>query len=154
MKQTVAAVFVLATAATLLACGTSSEENPAGAAPTEGCAGVAEYFAGVEKVSSSGRSVSILDSMPAPPRAGENIWRIKLSQSDGAPIDNAAINVVPWMPKHQHGSPPPGVTALGQGEYELKPIIFIMPGVWDVTMDVSVNDQPAESIVFKFCIDG
>ena len=113
LKQILAALIVLGGATLTAACGTDAGQSTPHDGGAQSCAGPTAYFAGIAKVSPSGLSVSILDSIPAPPRAGENTWKVKLSQSDGTAIEGATINVEPWMPKHQHGSPPPCVNALG-----------------------------------------
>jgi hypothetical protein len=47
-----------------------------------------------------------------------------------------------FMPVHGHGTPaPPTIAQAGDG-YRISDFIFSMPGTWNVTLKVTLDDQP------------
>ncbi len=100
---------------------------------------------------------TLMTANPAPPIRGDNSWTIQLNQMNGAatgaPIDGADLQVTPFMPDHGHPSAktvriePTGVP----GQYELSPINFWMPGLWETTIDVA-SPSGNDVVVFRFCI--
>ncbi|WP_319546338.1 hypothetical protein [Ruegeria conchae] len=46
------------------------------------------------------------------------------------------------MPAHQHGmNYTPKVTALDGGTFRVDDMLFHMPGLWELQVDVDINDQ-------------
>ena len=46
------------------------------------------------------------------------------------------------MPAHQHGmNYTPKVTALGGGAFRVDDMLFHMPGLWELRVDVDINGQ-------------
>lgn len=79
-------------------------------------------------------------SEPDPPRAGENLFEVTVKGRDGAPIDDAVVTVVFFMPAMPAMSMPAmrTETALspdGNGVYRGRGEVM-SPGRWDVTVDV------------------
>lgn len=99
--------------------------------------------------------VKFVEAVPAPPARFDNTWTVELLDMDGAPMPDMAIEVTPFMPDHQHGSTV--VThvepAEVPGQYVLDPVNLHMPGLWDVTIDVTLPDSTTDSVTFTFCID-
>jgi hypothetical protein len=52
-----------------------------------------------------------------------------------------------WMPAMGHGSSPVTVTAQGGGVYSVTKAYFIMPGAWDVRVQIKKNHQLFEQAV-------
>ncbi|HVY25308.1 MAG TPA: FixH family protein [Polyangiaceae bacterium] len=101
-------------------------------------------------------SLKLQKSDPAPPAKGDNTWQIQLVDAHGAPVNDATIDVVPFMPDHGHGtSIHPLVTpdGSGKGQYAISRINLWMPGLWQVTLHVAA-DGAADDIVLGFCITG
>ena len=90
----------------------------------------------------------------APPARGFNTWDIEISTvASVAPVENATLDVYPFMPAHGHGAGievevTPMPTA---GQYELEPINLHMPGVWEVTITAE-SDAGTDIAVFRPCI--
>ncbi len=102
-------------------------------------------------------SFTLVDMQPAPPAREDNAWVIRVNQLAsgvlGPTVDGADMTASPYMPDHGHVSgkaviiEPTGTA----GEYELTPINFKMPGLWETTLDVT---SPAgdDIVVFRVCI--
>ena len=111
------------------------------------------FTAGLEKQGAV-FDVKLMVANPAPPNRGDNDWTIHVNMLSGAaPVSNATIQVTPFMPKHQHGTPvdveiTPGTTA---GEYLLKRVNLWMPGVWETTIELT-SPAGTDAVVYKFCI--
>jgi hypothetical protein len=90
---------------------------------------------------------------PAPPARGENTWVIQLVDVEGEVVDDAALEALPFMPDHGHGSTRVASASRGDDGYELSPLVFFMPGLWRVRLDAQTDlgDDAAE---FFFCIEG
>ncbi len=125
----------------------------------EGCAGdprVTEYQAGMEAKSEDGSiTVSLLDADPAPPAKGDNVWTLKIVDAAGAPVTGATLALQAYMPDHAHSSTVvPEITPAGDGTYTLDPVNLFMPGVWEITVDVSPPGGTVQSVLFTLCILG
>lgn len=113
------------------------------------------YLAGMEKVGEAGYTLTLMDSLPAPPDKGDNVWTVEVKDNGGAPVDGLTIDVDSFMPDHQHGSPIEAVsTSQGDGVYELDPVNLFMPGYWEITVAAMDGETELDSVMFKFCIDG
>jgi hypothetical protein len=112
------------------------------------------YEAGMSRQAEPGAvTVELIESDPAPPVVREdNVWRLRLSDAQGEPLLGAELRVTPYMPKHQHGSAEVVVEELGDGEYELSPIELIMPGVWEIPVNIATADGETSQMTFRFCI--
>jgi hypothetical protein len=84
---------------------------------------------------------------PQPPQRGT--IRVELTVTnvgDGTPRDGLTLDVVPWMPAHNHGtSVVPTVAAEGQGKYLVTGVDLFMPGHWELrtTFSGPVTDHAA-----------
>lgn len=101
-------------------------------------------------------SVRFVDANPAPPTRGNNTFTIILTDKSGAPIDGADIQTKTWMPDHGHGSSidPTARADKTPGGYVIDPVNLFMPGIWQITFDVTEKDETTDSVMFTFCIDG
>lgn len=60
---------------------------------------------------------------------------------DQAPAEGLAIEVVPWMPHHDHGAPTaPSVEEVGGGRYRIRGVAFNMEGEWELRISVSQGE--------------
>lgn len=111
------------------------------------------YALGMQKHGES-ISVAFVDAMPAPPARGDNTWRVRVQDADGAALADATLSVDPFMPDHQHGTSIATHVVATQtpGEYELSPVNLFMPGLWDVTIGVAAEGR-SDAVVFRFCVD-
>jgi hypothetical protein len=116
------------------------------------------FFVGLEKMGTQGKlDFRLISAAPAPPARFDNEWTLQVSQLAngvaGGPITGATISVTPFMPKHGHGSPKDAViTELSTaGQYKLSPVYLSMPGLWEITLDVT-TPSASDSAIFRFCI--
>jgi len=139
-------------------CGSSS---PGPDAPLD-CSkvtGVDLYAAGLEKAGTNAMlDFKLMSADPAPPMRDNNTWVVEIDQMQsgvvGAPMSGLTLDVTPYMPAHQHGTPIEVVitpsTAM-PGQYTLSPVNLWMPGIWQTTIAASTgstNDQ----VAYTFCI--
>jgi hypothetical protein len=148
-------VLAVALASSAGACGGDDHDGSA----TYNCEAETrdeQFLAGMQKLAPGGTLVSLMSAMPAPPGRDDNTWEIDVAR-DGGPVDGATVKVTPFMPDHRHGtSVPVVVTPVAEtpGRYELSPINLWMPGLWEITIDVTPAGGTRDSVVFRFCITG
>ncbi|MFN3331403.1 MAG: FixH family protein [Caldilinea sp.] len=77
-------------------------------------------------------------------------WTLHVETADGAPVENAVIQVSGGMPEHFHGMPTqPRVTQnLGGGDYLVEGMRFQMGGWWTVTFAIDANGVQ-DSVTFN-----
>jgi len=68
-------------------------------------------------------------------------WELVLTDSDGAPVTGANIDLAGGMPAHDHGLPTrPRVTGLEEpGRYRVDGMRFHMPGAWELVLTISLG---------------
>lgn len=158
MRPLLAAALLALTAAACDPADTTGQGGGTTTAPS-GCADdprVQTYSFGLESTSLEGAlTARFLDADPAPPAKGDNVWRLKLEDTTGAPVDDATLSFQATMPDHGHSSTVvPEITFEGDGTYELSPVNLFMPGVWEITLDVSPPAGAVQSVRFTFCVQG
>ncbi len=144
------------------ACGTTSDGGGGGggSAPTSLCdtdPRAMTYAVGLSRTASGGAlTVSFVDATPAPPAENLNTWLVKITDASGAPVTDATIAVKPFMPDMGHGSSiTPEITpASAAGTYQVTLLDLFMPGIWTNTFTITRASDPAQTVVFTFCIDG
>lgn len=66
---------------------------------------------------------------------------------DGAVVEGATVELVPWMPGHAHGiSDTVVVTEIGGGEYEAA-FEYSMPGAWELQIHITSGDVEDDVLV-------
>jgi hypothetical protein len=75
----------------------------------------------------------------------------KATSSAAGPYRDASgdVGVMLWMPAMGHGSSPVTVTAQGGGTYAVTKAYFVMPGDWDVRVQLKQNHQLIEQAVLS-----
>ncbi|MBK8258538.1 MAG: FixH family protein [Polyangiaceae bacterium] len=115
-----------------------------------------DFSPGMMKVGDGGYSVSLLDSVPAPPAEGDNAWTVLVLDPEGNARDGLTIDVYPFMPDHGHGTAVQAVvTPTGSdGTYGIEPLNLFMSGVWVVRLKLIDPETSAELDVvrYAFCI--
>ncbi|MEB2312217.1 MAG: FixH family protein [Sorangiineae bacterium] len=95
--------------------------------------------------SQSGAYLVRYTPIPDPPVTGKNQLTLELTRAKGGAVDDATLEVTPWMPAMGHGSPvQPTVQNLGSGRYSVDDLGYTMPGRWEVQValtDARVVDQ-------------
>jgi hypothetical protein len=125
-----------------------------------GCQGDVRVTPWAPKVSvvskKGGLHFTLVEASPAPPARGDNHWTLRVTDASGAVKPHLALSVEPFMPDHGHGTGVKArVSAQPDGTYAVGPLNLFMPGVWRVTVFVSMNaGRPDDEAVFFFCIAG
>lgn len=65
---------------------------------------------------------------------------------------NINLAIYLWMPSMNHGSSPMQIQLIGPGLYKIRRVYFIMPGEWDLHIQLKVNEQVQDEYVQKFTI--
>ena len=90
---------------------------------------------------------------PAPPARGQNRWTLQVLD-ENTPLDDVALEVIPFMPDHDHGPAQlPSVAPTGDRRFTIDAIDFFMPGLWRVTI-IATADDVEDSVEFYFCVAG
>lgn len=151
---------VVVAAVSLSACGSSTTTTPdAGNGVVIDCthdSRVLQYAPNVSVTSANGALDFILvDSTPAPPARGTNVWSMRITNTSGANQPNMPVNVLPFMPDHGHGtSITASMTANADGTYTVQPLYLFMAGVWRVTFTTMPASGPSDTADFFFCVEG
>ncbi|HVH97254.1 MAG TPA: FixH family protein [Enhygromyxa sp.] len=100
-------------------------------------------------------TVSFVAADPAPPIKGDNTWTLAIADVEGQPLSNLTITAVPWMPDHDHGTPVEATATATEnpGEFVVTPVNLFMSGLWEVTLDIELQDGPSDQVVFAFCVE-
>jgi hypothetical protein len=133
---------------------TSGDGDDAGEATCDNAQGLDTYVANLTKAGKSGLSFVLKTSDPAPPARGTNNWTLAITDTTGAGVAGATIDVKPFMPLHGHGSSiVPTITDSGGGAYVLSNLYLFMPGLWTITINAKAG-AISDAAVFTFCIAG
>lgn len=91
-------------------------------------------------------SVELRTAPTQPPTRGVIGAELRVHDAAGAPKDGLAIDVVPWMVAHGHGSSViPLVTPMGDGVYRIDRIQLAMPGTWQLRFSMKAADLDAQA---------
>lgn len=141
-----------------MGCASEEEPEPVAPVPTVPLSGCqvetrADAIApGLTKTGEDGLNVELVELVPSMPARGDNRWTLELTMG-GAPVEDATITPVPWMPDHGHGTTVEAeIVPLGGGQYEIDPLNLWMPGLWEITFDV--GGEASDQVVFSLCIEG
>ncbi len=120
-----------------------------------GCAGEGVFTPGASATTPSGVVVSLVSTDPAVPDVGDNTWVLALER-DGAAVDGVSPRVEPWMPLHGHGLVPPEYvgTPTDPGVYAVPTFDLIMPGLWEIRVDLAAAGEEPDEVVFTLCAEG
>lgn len=61
----------------------------------------------------------------------------------------AEVKAVLWMPSMGHGSRPTTVTRLSETRFQISNVAFIMPGEWEIRIQVKENNQVVDEVAYK-----
>ena len=113
------------------------------------------YTANMKKAGKSGLFTFVLVAGdPAPPGKGTNTWTLKVLDASNAAVPSTTVSIKLFMPDHGHGSSiVPHSTPQPDGSYQITPLFFFMPGLWQVTFTAQ-GAAGADSAVFTFCVPG
>ncbi len=107
-----------------------------------------------EKATEAGLYVAVVAPAQESVTVGPmHTWVVTLRDADGAPVDEAQIQVDGGMPQHGHGLPTaPAVTqALGDGRYLIEGMKFNMPGWWGLDLAIE-GPAGADTVTFNLVL--
>ena len=82
-------------------------------------------------------------------KEGKNIIELKIVDAAGAAVEGAQVEITPWMPTMNHGTPWfSKVNDLGRGKYRTN-IPLTMGGHWEFRITVKIGDKE-DKVVFTF----
>lgn len=172
MRMRVFGLLALFAAASAASVGCSAEK-PAGSAGTGGsggtsggsgasdvredCTGAELIRAGLVKTSVDGYVFELVDVEPATPlqidREPGNAWTLTVKNANGEAIKGGRLQVTKFMPVHNHPSPPDAWGFDQQdGRYIIKNLFFAMGGLFRITVELTLDSNRKESILYMLCI--
>lgn len=124
--------------------GENKNENPSGESDSAACE---------IRFKSSGLCVSWRwEAKPTGAKVGALVFKVfRQNLFDASPIEtdlDGLPAVVLWMPSMGHGSSPTTVTRLDVGTYRASKVFFVMPGEWQIKIQLkNGNDVSDEALV-------
>jgi hypothetical protein len=95
--------------------------------------------------------VTVLAHSPMPVRGNHTVQLVVTTS--GAPADDLALTIVPWMPAMGHGtSVQPTVTPLGGGAYQLDDVDLFMAGLWELRTTIASPKPDADYVAPSFAV--
>lgn len=84
-------------------------------------------------------------------KVGKNSMKVFIGDHrTKAPLKGLDIEVVSWMPAHEHGtSTLPVIRELGKGEYSVEQVDFSMPGTWEIYIRINTGKKGEDTAVFN-----
>lgn len=80
-----------------------------------------------------------------------NLQELKTSRAPQSPV---LISAEADMPEHNHGMQvTPEVVPLGQGQYEVKGLLFHMAGYWELKLSLQPESGAEETAIFGIQVD-
>jgi hypothetical protein len=159
--QLIPALVVLPLAA---ACGSgtngstqSADSQDSGGASVCGThANVAAEFGPTMKSTGAvGYTVELIQAAPTEPSSyGANDWKLKVTDPSGTPLGTSATVVVKCgMPGHTHGCGGDGaqVAALGNGEFDVSQMVFVMQGYWIIQVFIT-DGATSDTVNVDICV--
>ena len=157
MRTFVFLAFLTASLSATLACGNSplfnheTASSARGALPTDR-APVPAVGACPLELPASGLCASLTWntalSSDAENSATLRFWDKATGSASGPYRDaDGEVAMMLWMPAMGHGSSPIKISPLGDGVYSASQIYFIMPGSWEVRVQIKKNHQLFEQAV-------
>jgi hypothetical protein len=66
--------------------------------------------------------------------------------------DTEALDAFLWMPSMGHGSSPIRATRLGPTTWEFTEVFFIMPGHWEVVLQLKQNQRVSDEVRLDYTL--
>jgi hypothetical protein len=108
-------------------------------------------FAMQQNATEQGLYFVSLEFTEAQVKVGKNSMKVFIGDHrTKAPLKGLDIEVVSWMPAHEHGtSTLPVIRELGKGEYSVEQVDFSMPGTWEVYIRINTGKKGEDTAVFN-----
>ena len=92
--------------------------------------------------------------LSSPVRTGMNSMKLVIKDADSnRPVKkHLDIQVIPWMPAHEHPSMQvPAIKEIANGEYFIEGLDFSMPGDWEIYVRIT-DDGREDTAVFNVTV--
>lgn len=88
------------------------------------------------------------EKLPTTSEKGSFVLRFYEKQNNAILLDpTLSVAVTLWMPSMGHGSSPVKIERQAQGVYRISNVFFIMPGEWDIRIQLKNEGQIIEQII-------
>lgn len=85
-------------------------------------------------------------------KVGNNSMKLFIADKRSkAPLkEKVDIEIVPWMPAHEHGtSELPIIREIARGQYSVERVNFSMPGLWEIYVRINKGRKGEDTAVFN-----
>ncbi|MHB8881285.1 MAG: FixH family protein [Thermodesulfovibrionales bacterium] len=109
-------------------------------------------FAMQQNTTEQGLYFVSIDFRGTPVKVGNNSLKLFIGDHRSkAPVKQKLdIEIVIWMPVHEHGtSALPVIRELGKGEYSVEQLNFSMPGLWEIYVRINKGKKGEDTAVFN-----
>lgn len=109
-------------------------------------------FAMQQNTTEQGLYFVSIDFKGVPVKVGNNSMKLFIGDHRSkAPLkEKLDIEIVPWMPAHEHGiSKLPIIKELGKGEYSVEQLNLSMPGLWEIYVRINKGKKGEDTAVFN-----
>lgn len=94
------------------------------------------------------------DIKPTAEEAGSFVFEIGQIDSNDQAFVNVETDILPtvllWMPSMGHGSTPVAVTREGAGRFRASQVFFVMPGAWEIRIQLKEGATVRDETVLDF----
>jgi hypothetical protein len=116
----------------------------------------------MEKTGDAALAIFTLHSIdPDPSDIGDNDWQMSArSAEDDTPLSGCDLDILPFMPDHEHGSNQPHGVEGEPSHYSIAGLRFIMPGYWRNTITITCPGDEngaaglTDTTIYGFCVEG
>lgn len=109
-------------------------------------------FAMQQNTTEQGLYFVSIDFTKAPVKVGNNSLKLFIGDHKSkAPLTQKFdIEIVPWMPAHEHGTGNlPLIKELGKGAYSVEQLNLSMPGLWEIYVRINKGKKGEDTAVFN-----
>jgi hypothetical protein len=112
------------------------------------------YAPGLTALGASGKvKLTLVRADIVPPLPGTHTWFVRATDPNDQPLSSPTVTAKPWMPDHNHGtSIKAAVTPQPDGSFEVSPLYFFMPGLWQSIFTVTTSGGVTDTASFTFCV--
>ena len=109
-------------------------------------------FAMQQNTTEQGLYIVSIDFTKAPVKVGNNSLKLFIGDHKSkAPLTQKLdIEIVPWMPAHEHGTGNlPLIKELGKGTYAVEQLNLSMTGLWEIYIRINKGKKGEDTAVFN-----
>jgi len=144
------------------ACGQSDDhDHPTATVPCDEEPRADAFSGDLEKTGDAGLAIFTLHSIdPEPSDIGDNDWQMSVRSAVGdTPLSGCDLDILPFMPDHEHGSNQPHGVEGEPSHYSITGLRFIMPGYWQNTATITCPEnenggEMTDTTIYGFCVEG